>query len=107
MPVSLAMRKSVFFRKFRHQLYCDFGAATALDQKIEHLAFVVYGAPKPVLITADRDHHLIEIPVVARPRPRAPDVGCDGRNELEKPLSNGLVGDINSPFDERFLDSPE
>ncbi len=100
-------RGSVFLQQLHHQFHCDFGVATALDQKIEYLAVVIDGPPKPVLITADHDYHLVEVPVVARPRPRASDVRCNGQPKLDKPPSYGLVGDIDAPLGEQFLDVPE
>jgi len=61
----------------------------------------------PVLITADCDHHLVEVPVVARPGPGAADVGGNGGSELQNPSPDGLVGDIDTPLSEHFLDVPQ
>lgn len=43
----------------------------------QKLAFIVGGAPQPVSLPLDDDHHLVEVPVVAWPRARTAQVGAD------------------------------
>ena len=78
-------REAVFPQKFHHQFCGDLCVSSALDQEVKHLAFIVDGSPQPVSTAVDRDYHLVEVPVVARPRPRAADVSGDGKPELEDP----------------------
>ena len=39
---------------------------TALDQRIKHEAILIDGTPEPVLVAADRDDDLIQMPFVAK-----------------------------------------
>ncbi len=43
------------------------GHTPSLNAEIQNLAFVVDGAPEPVALPPDDDHHLIEVPMIAGP----------------------------------------
>ena len=45
-------------------------ALATLDQKVEHFAFVIDGAPQEEMVAADPHHHLVKMPV-RRWRPAA------------------------------------
>jgi len=77
--------ESVFLQELDHQFHGVFGVATALDQEIEPLSLVIDGPPNPVLIIADGDHQLVEVPLIAWLRPRAADVSRDDKPELQHP----------------------
>ena len=52
--------------KFHHQLLCGLCIPSALDEEIEYLTLVVDRTPEPVFTAADRNHHFIEVPMIAR-----------------------------------------
>jgi hypothetical protein len=60
--VDASRGKAVFLEQFHHQLSGDPGVSSTLDLEVEHLAFIVDGPPEPITITADRDHHFVEVP---------------------------------------------
>ncbi len=38
-----------------------------MDEEVQNLAFIVDGAPEPIALPPDDDHHFIEVPMVAGP----------------------------------------
>src|SRR6185312_14460225 len=65
-----ARRKAVLLKQFHHEFLCGLCIASALDEEIQHLTLVVDRPPQPVFTAADRNHHFIEMPMIARSRPR-------------------------------------
>ena len=71
------------------------------------LTLVVDRPPQPVFTAADRNHHFIEVPMIARSRPRTADIGRDRRPELQEPPPDRLVGCVNTSLGQQFLDIPK
>src|SRR5436190_12915336 len=61
-------REAMFPEQLAHQPECRARVAAALSQHIENLALVIDGAPQVHPLRADANHHLIEMPPVARSR---------------------------------------
>jgi len=62
--------------------------AALLDQHVQHLAFIVHGAPKKHSSPADLHHHLIEMPSGRGRLPALWQVGHDERSELDHPAAH-------------------
>ena len=77
--------EAILLEQLLHELPGGLGVAPRLDEEVQFLTIVVDGAPQPLLLAVDAHHHLVEVPVVARPRPQAPQVGGDGRTEFQEP----------------------
>jgi len=45
------------------------GISLFLNQNIQRITLIIDGAPQPVWLTADGDHHLIDMPLIACQRP--------------------------------------
>jgi hypothetical protein len=81
---------------FYYQLLSGFGVASALEEDVQNLAFIVDGAPQPMTLPLDDDHHLIEGPVIIGPRAGPPQIGGNDSAELREPSAEGLLGDNDS-----------
>jgi hypothetical protein len=77
--------------------------ASALNQHIEDLAFVIDGAPQVHSPAGDPDHHLVEVPSIARAWPALPQVPPDHGAEFQHPAPHRLIGDIEPAFGEELL----
>ena len=65
LSLSVVMRigvKPCFFSSFRSNFRADRAQRRALDQEVEHLAFVIDRPPQPVFSATDLDDHLVEMP---------------------------------------------
>src|SRR6478672_9493526 len=102
-----ARRKAVLLKQFHHEFLCGLCIASALDEEIQHLTLVVDRPPEPVFTAADRNHHFIEVPMIARLRPRTADIRRDRRPELQEPPPDRLVGCVNTSLGQQFLDIPK
>jgi hypothetical protein len=52
----------LLLEQFSHEFHSRVLVAPSLDQQIENLAFIVDGSPKPELLSANDDGHLVEMP---------------------------------------------
>ena len=102
-----ARRKAVLLKQFHHEFLCGLRIPSALDEEIQHLTLVVDRPPEPVFTAADRNHHFIEVPMIARSRPRTADIRRDRRPELQEPPPDRLVGCVNTSLGQQFLDIPK
>jgi hypothetical protein len=69
------------------------GAAPALDQDVEDISVLVDRAPKIVLLAADADEHLVDVPLVARLWPAPLQHVGEDPAEAQAPLADALVAD--------------
>ena len=58
--------KPCFLRSFAHQPDCRPLVAPALNQHVENLTLVIDGAPQVHPFAGNPDHHLVEVPSIAR-----------------------------------------
>ena len=80
------------------------GIAAALHQDVEHDPVLIDGTPEIVQLTPDPDEDLIQVPLVARPRPTPAKLIRKARAELEAPSANALIGDNHTAFGKDQLD---
>lgn len=96
-------RTAVPFEKTPQQAPGHLGVAARLHDFIEDIAVLVDGAPQPVLLAADGDHDLIEVPDVAAARLLAPEAAGVIPPEFHRPASHRLVGDDDTTFQQHLL----
>ena len=99
--------KPCFFSSFRSSRPRRPGAASRLNQEVQHFAFVVDSAPQPVFPAADLDDHLVEMPARTGARTAAAKIAGDQPPELQKPASYGLVRHVDAAFSKQILDIPK
>jgi hypothetical protein len=92
---------------FYYQLLSGFGVASALEEDVQNLAFIIDGAPQPIALPLDDHHHLIEGPVIAGPRAGPPQIGGDDSSKLREPAAEGLLGDVQAALGAHLLDIAE
>src|SRR6266480_3466826 len=61
-------REALFPQQLAHQLDGRAAVSPALKQHVEDFAFMVDRAPEIHPLAGDPDHHLVEVPAIARPR---------------------------------------
>ncbi len=96
--------EALLLEQLEHEFLGHLGVSLGLNQKIEHLALVVDFTPWPVPPAVDHHGHLVEVPVIARLRRCASQVGGDCRAELQKPAPDRFVGDVNAALGQHLLD---
>ena len=87
-----------------HEALGGLGIAAALDKDVEHVAIGIHCAPQPMLHAVDRDHNLIKMPLVVRPRPVTSDAGGKMRTETIDPKPNCFPADNHATFGKQILD---
>jgi hypothetical protein len=75
-----------------------------LHEDIEHLALGIDGAPKIHSLAANRDEHLVQVPIRIGLTPHGAKAPRIARAEGHDPSSNRLVGHIDPPLGEQLLD---
>jgi hypothetical protein len=83
------------------------GIAAALGQNIEYDAVLVDGSPEIMQHTFDTDEHLIQMPLVSRPRSTPAQLIGEARTELHAPLPNALIRDDHPTFGQQQFDITE
>src|SRR3954449_2942427 len=97
-------REAVLPEQLAHQPECRVLVAAALHQHIENLALVIDGAPQVHPFTGDANHHLIEVPPVARSW-AAPSKPAGGpRPPLQKPTPPRPISNLQAPLGQKLLD---
>ena len=99
----LLRREAVLSQQLAHQLE---GAAVspALKQHVEDLAFMVDRAPEIHPLASDPNHHLVEVPAIARPRTPLPQPSRYHRSEFQHPTADALVGEVEPTLRKQLLD---
>src|SRR3954453_9457689 len=97
-------REALALQQLGHQLDGRSASAPALDQDLEDFALVVDGAPKVHPLAADPDHHLVEVPLRSGTRAVLAQSPREHRPELDDPVSDGFVRDVETAFGEQLLD---
>jgi hypothetical protein len=85
------------------ELLRSFFVPTTLHQDIEHIPILIDGPPQIMALTIDRQKHLIQMPLVARSRPSAPEPIGIVLPELQTPLADGFIGDADAAFEQHLL----
>ena len=92
-----------FFQKTRQQAPCRLCVTSRLHDLIQDIAVLIDGAPQPVLLAADTDDDLVEMPDVMPARPLAPEAAGVIPPELHRPAPHGLIGDDDATFQQHLL----
>jgi hypothetical protein len=80
-----------------------FGIPAALHQDVEHGTVLVDSAPEIVELAADAEEHLIEMPLVTRPRPPSAQSIRETLGELQAPAPDRLVGEDDAALGQEQL----
>ena len=91
---------SLPLQELPYQLHCCSGITFRLHQKVQNLAFIVYGTPQPVPFSTDHNDHFIKMPVVAGCRSSSPKVSDNGLTKLKKPASDSFIGNVETTLRE-------
>jgi hypothetical protein len=96
---------------FRINLRKSFCAArrslTALNEGVQNEAVSIDGAPEPMLLAVDRDHDLVEMPLVAELRRAPTDLAGVYPSERLRPVPHGFMADDDSARCQQVLDHPQ
>ncbi len=97
-------REALLLQQLAQQSPRRLSASSWLDQEVEHLAFVVYRPPQPVITATDLDNHFVEVPTRTGGRTAAAKIARNQSAELQQPASNRLVRYIDAALDQQILD---
>jgi hypothetical protein len=75
-----------------------------LNQHVENLALVVDRTPEVHPLAGNPDHHLIQMPSIARARAAPSQPASDHWSEFQHPASDGPIGDVETSLGEQILD---
>jgi len=76
---------------------------SALHQDVEHNAGLVNSSPQPVLLTADLQQDLVQVPLVAGAPSSSSQSSRKGSTELGAPLADRFVADDDAALGEEIL----
>src|SRR5437868_2541647 len=96
-------REAVLPEQLAHEPECRALVAAALHQHIENLALVIDGAPQVHPFAGDANHHLIEVPPVARSWSGASKPAGEPGPELQNPPPHRFLGNLQASLREEFL----
>jgi len=84
------------FVKFFETLLGRLLVAPALDQDVEHVVVLIDGPPQVMPLATDKQKHFVEMLFISGPRPPAAQLIGIVLAELETPLADGFIGDIDT-----------
>ena len=96
--------KAMLLQQFTHQLERSTLVPFGLDEDIKDFAVLVDSPPHIHPATADRDVHLVEMPLRMCPRTLSSQNSRDRRAEPLHPSPNGLVRHLDTSFSHELLD---
>src|SRR6202034_2685747 len=97
-------RSPLLLQKLAEQAFGGLLVAPALDEDIENKAFLVNGAPEPMLLAGDGDDDLVKVPFVAAARRSPTDAVGEFATEFQAPLPDRLVCDRDAASRQHLLD---
>ncbi len=97
-------REALLLQQLSQQSPCRLSASSWQDQEVEHLAFVIYRPPQPVITATDLDNHIIEVPTRTGARTAAAKIARNQSAELQEPASNRFVRNIDATLGQQILD---
>ena len=83
------------------------GIQISLNQDIDHVPVLVYGAPQIVPLPSGIHEDLVQLPYISQATAAMSEGSRELRAELPRPLANSLVGDENTTFGQKVLDVSE
>src|SRR5216684_8319320 len=96
-------REGLFLKELAHQPECSPLVAPALNQHVENLALVIDGAPQVHPFASNPDHHLVEVPSIARAWAAPSQLSCYPGPELQNPAPHRFIGNLQAALGEEFL----
>src|SRR3954454_10249816 len=96
-------RAALLLQQLAQQAFGRLPVAPALDEDIENEAFVVNGAPEPMLLAGDGDDHLIKVPFIAAAGGTPADAAGELPAEFQAPLPDRLIGDRDAASGQHLL----
>ena len=78
-----------------------------LNQDVNHVAVLIHGPPKILLLAIDPHEDFVQVPDIAEAALAPLQLSSIVRTELLTPMSNGFIGDHDSAFGEKILDISE
>jgi hypothetical protein len=96
-------REALFLEELAHEAEGRMLVAPALNQHIENLALMIDGAPQVHPLSGNPDHHLVEVPAIARAWAAPPQLSCDPQPELQNPALHRFIGNINAALGQELL----
>src|SRR6202047_2518700 len=100
-------REALLPEQLAHQSECSPLVAPALNQHVENLALVIDGAPQVHPFASNPDHHLVEVPAVARAWAAPPQLACDPGPEFQNPPPHRFIGNLQAALGEELLYIPD
>src|SRR5258708_6083879 len=79
------------FQQFTEKSLGGLCVASALHQDIKHVAVLIHGSPEIVLLTANREDDLVQVPFVTTTMATTTQLIGVGLPECETPLPNGFI----------------
>ncbi len=89
-------REALFLKELAHQPECSPLVAPALNQHVENLALVIDGAPQVHPFASNPDHHLVEVPSIARAWAAPPQLSCDPGPKFQNPAPHRFIGNLQA-----------
>ncbi len=86
-----------------HEALGSFRISARLNKNIERITVGVDSAPEPMLHAVDRDHNLIEVPLVVRPWPVTADARSKVRTKSVDPAADCFSADHHATFRKQIL----
>lgn len=100
-------RAGLLSYQLAQELLCCAPIPAALDQSVQNEAVSIDGAPQPMLLAVDRDHDLVEMPLVAELRRAPTDLAGVDPSEFLRPAPHGFMADDDPARREQVLDHPQ
>ncbi len=94
-------------QQFAKEVFGRTSIAARLNENVDHVAVLVYGALEILPASLDIDEEFIEMPDIAQPTLSSPECSGVFRTELQAPLSNGLVGNDDPTLAHQVFNIPE
>src|SRR5437763_12901235 len=95
------------FEQFPKESFGCFFVASALYEDIQHVAVLIHRSPQVMLLTSNRENHLIHIPLVATTRAATAQFIGRGLTKCEAPLSHRFISDDDTALGQNFLNITE
>ena len=103
----MAWSKALLLQKFPHQLLGSSCAPAGLDQAVKNLAFGVDSSPQIHPLSANRDEHLVQMPLSMWARPARAKVSRNRRTKPGYPLADRFVADLDAAFYQQIFNIAE
>jgi len=92
------------FQQLSEEAFSRTPIAARLEQDVDHVAVLVNGAPEILLLTPNVHEEFIQVPRITQPTLSLLEPTSILGTELPAPLSDGLVGDHDSPLCQEIFD---